>query len=171
MKIINKKIFRQLNKNEKNIFIHITTTNINFQFMKKIFDKYNVDEKDYIDGGYYIVFENEADKETYKQEQSKAIELKNIYDILNSKNAPKDVFNEMLTWNTINKSPYSASFYNSYNIDWDSKPEGSLRISDHWNFMSKGKMHCKLNTTKEYLQNTWILGKFINGEYVEVKRF
>ena len=43
------------------------------------------------------------------------------------------------------KSPYGDTLYlhkeDEY-IDWDYKPEGSYRFSDHWNFTSEGTKHC-----------------------------
>ena len=47
----------------------------------------------------------------------------------------------------VSKSPYSMSFYAYENpnekIDWGYKPENSLRLSDHWNFINNGKIHCR----------------------------
>lgn len=33
-----------------------------------------------------------------------------------------------------------------------SKPDGSYRLSDHWNFESKGDVHCRLQGTDKYTQ-------------------
>lgn len=41
----------------------------------------------------------------------------------------------------VHKSPYSKSFYNK-EVDWGYKPEGVIRISDHWNFLSHNEIHC-----------------------------
>ena len=47
----------------------------------------------------------------------------------------------MENWNSSwSKSPYSNSFYDSKNISWSHKPEGSLRVSDHWNFNTYDEM-------------------------------
>ena len=67
-------------------------------------------------------------------------------------------------YNFCQKSPYSDSFYTEGEIDWDSKPEGSLRVSDHWNFESEGETHCKLDSTSEYLQK-WLVCEYHNGKY------
>lgn len=75
---------------------------------------------------------------------------------------PKHLFNELLTWKTINKSPYSNSFYNASGIGWGSKPEGSLRISDHWNFYSRGVKHCQTDVV-EY--NGWECLQYHEGKY------
>lgn len=48
----------------------------------------------------------------------------------------------MMNWDIIYKSPYSNSFYSSTDIFWGSKPDGSYRVSDHWNFSTRGKKHC-----------------------------
>lgn len=64
------------------------------------------------------------------------------------------------------QSPYSNSFYNSKNIDWGYKPEGSLRVSDHWNFGDNGE-HCP---TAEPV-NGWAVCQFRNGKYHLIKNF
>ena len=63
-------------------------------------------------------------------------------------------------------SPYSNSFYSSKDIDWGYKPEGSLRVSDHWNFGADGE-HCH---TAEPV-NGWAVCRFENGKYHLVKKF
>ncbi|EGQ2853432.1 hypothetical protein FZ615_04670 [Staphylococcus pseudintermedius] len=40
------------------------------------------------------------------------------------------------------KSPFSLSAYNSTDISWGHKPDGSLRVADHWNFESRQVLHC-----------------------------
>ena len=51
---------------------------------------------------------------------------------------------ELKKYGMINKSPYSNSYYNSMDIDWNYKPDGSLRISDHWNFITRDcSKHCE----------------------------
>ncbi|MCK1200339.1 hypothetical protein MXZ33_06045 [Streptococcus uberis] len=64
------------------------------------------------------------------------------------------------------KSPYSNSFYSSNDITWGYKPEGSLRVSDHWNFGEDGE-HCQ---TSEPVEG-WAVCKFNNGKYDLVKKF
>lgn len=73
------------------------------------------------------------------------------------------VENEDENWS---KSPYSLSYYNSKEIGWGYKPEGSLRISDHWNFGSENE-HCK---TSEPVDG-WALCKFESGVYHLIKTF
>lgn len=56
---------------------------------------------------------------------------------------PKSIVDKMMTWDVIFKSPYSNSFYNSTNIHRGFKPDGCLRVSDHWNYITKdGTKHC-----------------------------
>ncbi len=67
----------------------------------------------------------------------------------------------------IDTSPFSLSTYaipKGGVVDWGSKPENSYRVSDHWNFESKGQVHCKLKDTDEYTQKVF-LAKYINGKY------
>lgn len=63
-------------------------------------------------------------------------------------------------------SPYSFSVYSSKDIDWGYKPEGSLRVSDHWNFGENGE-HCP---TAEPVEG-WAVCKFENGVYHLVEKF
>ena len=85
---------------------------------------------------------------------------------------PIEASYEITKWKTVSASPYnSSSYYNTDGISWGSKPEGSLRISDHWNFESKGKNHCKLKGIKGYQQDRWIMGKYKNGQYEIIKEF
>ncbi len=82
-----------------------------------------------------------------------------------AKVTPKEVLDEINKFEYINKSPYSLSYYNVPGVSWDYKPEGSLRISDHWNFVSNGNKHCLLADAEEEIQNNWILAKYIDGQY------
>jgi hypothetical protein len=98
---------------------------------------------------------------------------------------PLDVRKELLKWSTVNRSPYSFSFYNSNDISWSHKPEGSLRISNHWNFRgtkydSKGwkvdnpnQIHCKIKGTGPSYPsiNKWLLCRYEKGEYIKLKEY
>lgn len=89
-----------------------------------------------------------------------------MYKIMNSKKL-NDKLNKILKkWEVVNKSPYSNSFYNTNDISWGSKPEGSLRISDHWNFRTQGELHCE--TTCGTTEG-WYLGVYTNGKYELIK--
>jgi hypothetical protein len=64
---------------------------------------------------------------------------------------PDEIIKEMGSWNIIVKSPYSNTFYNSKEISWGYKPDGSFRVSDHWNFEVRGNKHC---LTESPVKNT-----------------
>lgn len=64
------------------------------------------------------------------------------------------------------KSPYSPSYYSSKEIGWGYKPEGSLRVADHWNFGEAGH-HCP---TAEPVDG-WAVCRFEDGVYHLVKQF
>lgn len=68
-------------------------------------------------------------------------------------------------------SPYSNSFYSSKNISWEHKPEGSIRISDHWNFPTTANngIHCR--TSNSDLVEGWAVGRYNNGVYDIIKVF
>lgn len=81
---------------------------------------------------------------------------------------PKKVLQDIEKWDIVNKSPYSLSAYDSYGISWDSKPEGSLRVADHWNWYSDGEYHCK---TEDGFKDGWAMGVRENGVYRIVKKY
>lgn len=84
---------------------------------------------------------------------------------------PKNVLEKISKFDYINKSPYSKTYYNVPGITWDYKPEGSLRISDHWNFKSNGSRHCVLDYTEDLIENYWMLAKYIDGKYHVLEEF
>lgn len=55
---------------------------------------------------------------------------------------PEPLKAAILSWPQVYRSPYSRSYYNSGSKRWDHTPEGCLRVSDHWNFRSRGQLHC-----------------------------
>ena len=68
---------------------------------------------------------------------------------------------------TTSTSPYSLSTYlinEGEEITWGSKPIGSYRISDHWNFESGGETHCKLTGVNEYTEK-FLIAKFNGTTY------
>lgn len=97
--------------------------------------------------------------------------MKKIFVTQKAKVTPKEVLDEIDKFEYVNKSPYSKSCYNSKDIDWNYKPEGSLRISDHWNFKSRGEKHCLLAETDEFINNYWMLARYENGKYNILKKF
>lgn len=90
---------------------------------------------------------------------------------IKSKIKPLIVDAEIKKFKKIHKSPYSQTYYDTDDISWEHKPEGSLRISDHWNFESKGKKHCELYNIDEYIEDNWILAEYKNGKYHVLKNF
>ncbi|MGL5243627.1 MAG: hypothetical protein ACRC7R_00410, partial [Sarcina sp.] len=88
-----------------------------------------------------------------------------------AKITPKCVLDEIKKFDYVNKSPYSSSYYNVPGITWEYKPEGSLRISDHWNFISHNEKHCILAHTDKKVDNYWMLAKYIKGKYFVLKEF
>jgi hypothetical protein len=91
-----------------------------------------------------------------------------MYKFLLPNTMPNEVANLINNWVEVSKSPYSDSYYNTNEKSWDYTPEGSFRISDHWNFTSDGnKIHCKTNV--DVKPNTWTLAQYSNGVYVVIK--
>lgn len=73
----------------------------------------------------------------------------------------------------ISFSPYSFSVYaheKGENIDWGYKPLNSYRLSDHWNFESRGQIHDKLSGVNQYTREL-IIGKFNGETYDVIKNF
>lgn len=67
----------------------------------------------------------------------------------------------------ISSSPYSLSTYaleEGEEITWGYKPIGSYRVSDHWNFESRGEIHCKLSNTNKYTKKVY-LAKYNGKDY------
>lgn len=67
------------------------------------------------------------------------------------------------------KSTNYGSFYNSKDFDLNHKPEGLLRISDHWNFCNDEKIHCQ--TDDETFKTGWAIGRYTNEKYKIIKKF
>lgn len=70
------------------------------------------------------------------------------------------------------RSPYSQSFYDQNDISWESKPENSLRLSDHWNFTTSydpNEKHCV--TTNPAFKTGWALARYQHGVYHIIKHF
>ena len=112
-----------------------------------------------------ILKDNEAFYNNYKRmfvnnkkAEQQLKELDKFYKIANEKG-----------WK-ISESPYSTSAYalNPYdNITWGYKPEGSLRFSDHWNFISRGELHEE--TDDSFLSESIKTGVYENGRYVNTE--
>lgn len=100
---------------------------------------------------YILLFEKFTDesttlskKELKRLKYSKILNSKIVsIDDLNDYDIPEEIQQMMKSWEVINKSPYSDTFYNSTDIDWSHKPDKSYRVSDHWNFYTRDKWHCQ----------------------------
>jgi len=74
---------------------------------------------------------------------------------------PRDFKNIIRSWDQVHKSPFSDSYYNcdSEDKDWGKTPIGCIRISDHWNFQSKGRKCCitdrPVNNYREWAMAVW----------------
>jgi hypothetical protein len=66
----------------------------------------------------------------------------------------------------ITKSPYSDSFYaikDGEKIDWGTKPEGSYRLADHWNW--DDGTHCPTDTNQDF---GLAIAQQRNGKYTKI---
>lgn len=63
-----------------------------------------------------------------------------------------------------NPSPYnreaSGSFYDCTDKTWGYTPDGSIRVSDHWNFYSRGQIHCQTDICDERIAGKWVVAKY-----------
>lgn len=82
-----------------------------------------------------------------------------LFDILNGlpSDMPIELIKNISTWDMILKSPYGFSYY-SAPVGWDFKTHNSYRIADHWNFSSKGNLHCQ--TTDPVPDDTYTIAIF-----------
>src|SRR5690625_2323833 len=64
----------------------------------------------------------------------------------------------------INKSPFSESFYDR-EVDFGEKPEGTIRISKHWNYKSSHDDEVHAVTDKGVKDDNWAVGVYKNGVY------
>lgn len=121
---------------------------------------------------HILLFEKFTD--TFNKKELKFLryskELKNklvSVEGLDEYDIPDEIKNIMSTWEVRNKSPYSDTFYNSTDIGWGHKPDGSYRVSDHWNFHTHDRWHCQ--TDKKIPNNTHVsLGRYDkeSGRYI-----
>ncbi len=56
---------------------------------------------------------------------------------------PQPCLEILQAWPELRKSPFSRSFYSTRAKTWEFTPHGCERISDHWNFRSRGRRHCR----------------------------
>lgn len=83
---------------------------------------------------------------------------------------PEELILEIMSWEKKSKSPYSHSYYNvnAGEKDWHTTPLGSLRVSDHWNFTSQGKVHCPTDVPVAN-NRCWTLARWDGEKYIVVK--
>jgi len=77
---------------------------------------------------------------------------------------PEKMAQTIAAWDVVKVSPFSESYYDTLNKDWNVTPEGSLRVSDHWAFESNGRIHCAIVGELPPLQ-AWSLGQFRQTHY------
>ena len=85
---------------------------------------------------------------------------------------PKELMHEIAGWDVVSKSPYSNSFYNANGISWSYKPDRSIRVSNHWNFYSRGETHCR--TDKPVVNGKkWVMAEYHadDGRYHVIKEW
>ena len=82
---------------------------------------------------------------------------------------PQEFRDEIASWTVVSQSPYSYSFYNvpDGQKTWTHTPESSLRISDHWNFESRGMLNCP--TDVQVHRGWWTLARWEDGRYMVLK--
>lgn len=83
---------------------------------------------------------------------------------------PKDLLQYCLS-EVKSASPYnryaSGSFYTKEGKTWGHTPEGTIRISDHWNFYSRGDKHCITDVEDSKIAGKWVTAKYnsLTGVY------
>ena len=131
---------------------------------------YSLQDRDELDAKHKDLYERykEGDKEAYEEavelveadalqkgfisENGRVKKFRSYSDLPESfkraylTSMPQELRNEINSWEYVSKSPYSHSFYNMAGKSWSNTPEGILRISDHWNFHSRGEIHCQTTT-------------------------
>ena len=98
------------------------------------------------------------------EKRNKILPFRKIFNIL-----PRTVDIRIIEWMIENwgpifkKSPYGTSYYNDEKT-WDITIDGSLRLSDHWNFYSKAtgnKIHSKIDNKPNTQNNTeWTIARY-----------
>lgn len=84
---------------------------------------------------------------------------------------PEEMKALVAEWDGVWMSPYSLSLYNTGDKGWDYTPEGSLRVSDHWNFKdSEGRLHCPTRG-QPHRRGHWALARYEDGAYVILKQY
>ena len=88
---------------------------------------------------------------------------------------PVELIRLMIKDDILNPSPYngfmSGSWYNNNLKSWDFTAPGTIRVSDHWNFASEGRVHCVTHQPIE--SGGWYVGNYDgdSGIYNIIKSF
>jgi len=84
--------------------------------------------------------------------------MMNIHEFMVTANRemPDELIKFILSWNKIKKSPYNNKSYYNEPKGWDFFKDGGIRVSDHWNFSTRGQIHCKTKQVVE--ENGWSVG-------------
>ncbi len=86
------------------------------------------------------------------------------------KSMPDELIKYIYSWDKKKKSPYNNTSWYNDTKDWGQTVEGSIRVSDHWNFFAKDEWHCK---TKQdiHTNDFWCVGVYNNGIYDIIKKY
>lgn len=72
---------------------------------------------------------------------------------------PQGARDALAEFEVVSKSPYSDSFYDITNKDFDDNPVGARRLSDHFNYRKTAEGPLSEPTDREPPPNSWILAK------------
>ena len=78
-----------------------------------------------------------------------------------SANVPQDIAQEMYGWPSVNKSPFSYSYYDNPDKSWTYTKPDSLRVADHWNFKTD-EPNSRIHATTDIPvpDKHWAIGKY-----------
>lgn len=84
------------------------------------------------------------------------------------KTMPAALVRKAIAMGVTNPSPYNryggGSYYNTPNKSWEFTPGDTVRVSDHWNFISRGETHCR--TDIPVPSGTWAIGHYCAEEKI-----
>ena len=128
-------------------------------FIEKYIHEYKIDKET-----EEVIYATSTECENHESEFYKKQE--DDWQVVVDKKA-EELLEDIKKYNLNIKSPYSASFYDK-EVDWGNKPDGSYRLSDHWNFYTGSKTHCE---TECGIMHKVALGKYDaeTGKYKIIK--
>lgn len=183
-----------------NLFELLRPNEYAIKIIKKAFELGQISEERYLEalqkskyrrregnpGSYKYFYDDDKDKQARETEIAigKAILKKKLEDSDFLKNLPNESYpnsmpdeliNEMKNWKTMSKSPYGNSFYSTLDKSWNHTSKGTIRVSDHWNFTSRGEKHCELKEPlkEDEKYNTWTVAQYDSetGKYDILKKY